>query len=550
MPLINRSHAAPFAIVAALSVAVLTLSSLPSTFALPAEDLVDSLPGLENGSPSSSKWYSGYLSYRLPCMDNRLINTHYVYIEQQQEENYDAQDTTASTFRRASAVSSDDSPLIFWSNGGPGASSLYGLLTEMGPYLLNDNSLETEEYKRTGVPSLLENPSTWNKLGSMLIFDAPAPVGFSYCDYDPSGDGLSCGGWDDESSAWNNYHALLAFYGKFPELRTKPLYLSGESYAGIYIPSFARKIIMHNTGEIPGDVATTITSEDGERVQIPLKGFAVGDACAGKEINCGAGPPIFHLMFLGGHGQIPLKLMRAAHETCTVKELYTPAEELSAKCSAALKNAKDAAGGYYEYSLYDDCTYHNGLLRKRPYISGARSNAVDIDAQGALNDYVCGGGEVLEEYVRHPSVMEAFHVPPDSLFFDGDNGIGFEYTPTEPNLLPFYFDVAKGKYASEGLRMLVYNGDTDPALDTFQAQNWTSNIGLEEIEEWRPWTLDSCRRMGGFVTTYEGNFEFLTIRGAGHMVPTNKPEAAFAFFKAWIAGEAYPEFKADCEKPN
>ena len=120
----------------------------------------------------------------------------------------------------------DESPLIFWSNGGPGASSLFGLLTELGPFLLNDDSLQTEEYEQTGVPTLLENKSSWNKLGSLLIFDAPAPVGFSYCDDNPEGDGLSCGGWDDEDSAWNNYHALMAFFGKFPELKTKQLFLA------------------------------------------------------------------------------------------------------------------------------------------------------------------------------------------------------------------------------------------------------------------------------------------------------------------------------------
>mmetsp|Transcript_6433 Transcript_6433/g.13509 ORF Transcript_6433/g.13509 Transcript_6433/m.13509 type:complete len:536 (-) Transcript_6433:114-1721(-) len=527
------------ALVAALHVAAV-LASTSFSSAFPTEDLVDNVPGLDSHS-SSSKWYSGYLSYRLPCMGNRLINTHYVYIEQQVELDSEA---STSIFRRTSAVRADESPLIFWSNGGPGASSLYGLLTEMGPYVLNDDSLETEEYKRTGVPTLLENPFTWNKLGSMLIFDAPAPVGFSYCDHDPAGDGLSCGGWDDESSAWNNYHALLKFYEKFPELVTKPLFLSGESYAGIYIPNFAKKIIMHNTGEIPG------SAERGERPHIPLKGFAVGDACAGKHINCGIDAPIFHFMFLAGHGQIPLKLVHAVHGQCTAEELHTPGGELSTKCSAALKKAKASAGGFYEYALYDDCTYNNGLLRrKKPYISKAR-RSISIDAKGALNDYVCGGGEVLEEYVRHPLVKESFHVPPTSEFFDGDNGVGFNYTPTEPNLLPFYYEVGKGKYADEGVRMLVYNGDTDPALDSFQAQNWTMNIGLDETEEWRPWTLDSCRRMGGFITRYEGNFDFVTIRGAGHMVPTNKPEAAYTFFKAWVQLQDYPEYTPECEKPN
>jgi Serine carboxypeptidase len=60
--------------------------------------------------------------------------------------------------------------------------------------------------------------------------------------------------------------------------------------------------------------------------------------------------------------------------------------------------------------------------------------------------------------------------------------------------------------------------DTDPAINSFAAQNWTSHLGFNETQSWRPWTIDGCRRMGGYVTRYQGNFDFLTIRGAGHMV--------------------------------
>jgi serine carboxypeptidase-like clade 1 len=65
---------------------------------------------------------------------------------------------------------------------------------------------------------------------------------------------------------------------------------------------------------------------------------------------------------------------------------------------------------------------------------------------------------------------------------------------------------------------LLYSLDVDPAINSFAAQNWTSKLGFEEVEAWRPWTVDSCRRMGGYITKYAGNFDFLTIRGAGHMV--------------------------------
>jgi hypothetical protein len=89
----------------------------------------------------------------------------------------------------------------------------------------------------------------------------------------------------------------------------------------------------------------------------------------------------------------------------------------------------------------------------------------------------------LFEYVF---ATQALHVPVDSAFFNGDNAVGFPYDLTEPNLIPFYQDIA----TNTALKVLIYNGDTDPGINSFISQNWTANIGLTERSSWRPWTLD------------------------------------------------------------
>lgn len=62
-----------------------------------------------------------------------------------------------------------NAPLSIWMNGGPGSSSMIGLLTENGPCMINDDSNSTRL-----------NPWSWNNEVNMLYIDEPNQVGFSY----------------------------------------------------------------------------------------------------------------------------------------------------------------------------------------------------------------------------------------------------------------------------------------------------------------------------------------------------------------------------------
>ncbi len=37
-----------------------------------------------------------------------------------------------------------------------------------------------------------------------------------------------------------------------------------------------------------------------------------------------------------------------------------------------------------------------------------------------------------------------------------------------------------------------------------------------------------------------GNFTFMRIHAAGHMVPLDQPEAGLDFFNRWLSGEWFP----------
>ena len=68
----------------------------------------------------------------------------------------------------------------------------------------------------------------------MIYLENPGEVGFSYIDSIDSHDYEI----NDTISANENFNAIKHFFKKFPNLRNKPFYISGESYGGIYVPTY------------------------------------------------------------------------------------------------------------------------------------------------------------------------------------------------------------------------------------------------------------------------------------------------------------------------
>ncbi|KAM3921556.1 lysosomal protective protein-like [Leptodactylus fuscus] len=138
-------------------------------------------------------------------------------------------------------------PLVLWLNGGPGCSSLAGLLTEHGPFLIqpDGSTLETNQY-------------SWNKIANVLYLESPAGAGFSYSDDKEYITG-------DAEIAKANYMALKDFFRLFPEFTKNDFYITGESYGGFYVPALAVEV-----------------SKDSS---INLKGLAIGNGITDYTLN-------------------------------------------------------------------------------------------------------------------------------------------------------------------------------------------------------------------------------------------------------------------------
>ncbi|KAG1741365.1 Alpha/Beta hydrolase protein [Suillus lakei] len=117
--------------------------------------------------------------------------------------------------------------LIFWTNSGPGCSSLEGFLQENGPL-----SWSYGQAKPT------VNQQSWTNLSSVLWVEQPVGTGFSQ--------GIPNAQNEDDVAA-QLVGFMQQFLVVFSELKGKKLYLTGESYAGIYVPYIANYIYENPT---------------------------------------------------------------------------------------------------------------------------------------------------------------------------------------------------------------------------------------------------------------------------------------------------------------
>ena len=144
-------------------------------------------------------------------------------------------------FPAANLTLDDNYPLALWIQGGPGCSSQFGNMVEIGPYSIENIG---------GVLTPVLNNITWNTYFHLLFVDNPSNTGFSL----PGNQNVT----DSIVAAQQLLVFLEEFYQIFPQFLNQDFYIFGESYAGHYIPALAYQIL---------------TTEN----NIPLKAIAIGN---------------------------------------------------------------------------------------------------------------------------------------------------------------------------------------------------------------------------------------------------------------------------------
>lgn len=78
-----------------------------------------------------------------------------------------------------------------------------------------------------------------------------------------------------------------------------------------------------------------------------------------------------------------------------------------------------------------------------------------------------------------------------------------------------------------------YSGDTDGCVPYVGTEKWTRGMNSSLVTDWHQWlskpNFEHGLTKAGYAVTYD-KFQFITVNGAGHMVPQVKPMCVFSCF--------------------
>merc|ERR1712137_797539 len=202
------------------------------------------------------------------------------------------------------------------------------------------------------------------------------------------------------------------------------------------------------------------------------------------------------------------------------------------------------------YNFYDNCGSGNsGEVRRRlerqdalasapKVILGSDAMYADSGPHTGGESYPCGTLAAAQAWANEPQTRAALHMHDEAFYGRSWPQNSMRYTTYTGASFDLYPKILKHYPA------LTYSGDVDACVPWNSNLDWVVALaaqhGYEEVEAWRPWLLDNIP--AGYVTNYatDGfNFSFVTIKSAGHMVPTFQPERALAFFERWLSGQSF-----------
>ncbi|OQD88259.1 hypothetical protein PENANT_c004G06366 [Penicillium antarcticum] len=437
-----------------------------------------------------------------------------------------------------------NAPLSIWMNGGPGSSSMIGLMQENGPCKVNADSNSTEL-----------NPWSWNNYVNMLYIDQPNQVGFSYDvptngTFDPVNGGWNLSDWthgvpeqnntfyvgttasnkktatanSTENSARSLWHFAQTWFSEFPEYKPHDDRVSiwTESYGGRYGPSFTAFFQEQNEKITNGSITNP---EDSHYIHLDTLGIING--CVDLLVQ----EPSYIQMAYNNTYDIQTinktiydQAMHAWSRPGGCKDLITECRALAAEgdpqmygtnqtvnkaCQKADSFCSNSVEGVYlEYADrgYYDIAHKNPDPFPAPYFLG---------------------------WLNQHWVQGALGVPIN--FTESNDGVYYAFSSSgdypRSDVHGYLEDIAY--VLDSGIKVALVYGDRDYACNWIGGEEVSLLVEHAEAANFRdagytPLGTNSSY-VGGQVRQH-GNFSFTRVYEAGHEVPAYQPETAYEIF--------------------
>ena len=101
------------------------------------------------------------------------------------------------------------------------------------------------------------------------------------------------------------------------------------------------------------------------------------------------------------------------------------------------------------------------------------------------------------------------------------------------------------------IQVTIYNGLRDTGVPHQGAEKWIQTIGNGTIQHRRKWSSLSVgggsnqtlgEQVAGYVTNYANNITFVTLIGAGHLSPGERPASAYQMISSFLRHESLPKY--------
>mmetsp|Transcript_12791 Transcript_12791/g.24286 ORF Transcript_12791/g.24286 Transcript_12791/m.24286 type:complete len:525 (+) Transcript_12791:223-1797(+) len=380
-----------------------------------------------------------------------------------------------------------EAPLVVWLQGGPGGSSLFGLFVENGPLGVDAN---LDVYVRK---------TSWATKYNMLFIDSPVGAGFSFTSSD---DGYCTN--TKHCVAGDLYSLMLQFYQLFPELASQPLYITGESYGGHYVPALAHMIHERNT-EISKSNLT-----DGV---VPLAGIAIGDGWVDPVHQIPVYPELMYNL-----GLVNRKQRRVVQDYCDRAVAHLRRKEY-----------------YQAFVVWDELI--NGDVYPYPNYFHNATGLSDYD--NYLNTEPPADFGWYSKFLNQPSVRKQIHV--GSLAFQNGK------TCEKHLLADFHQSFAEEltTLLDSGMyKVLIYSGQLDVIISAASTEamlfhlQWSQQDKFLDAKRSKWYADPASDSVSGYVQS-TGPLTYVVLRKAGHIVPYDQPVAALDMITRFVEGTPF-----------